>query len=301
MGVVAGFVVPHPPLIIPAVGRGEEKKVQKTIDAYYEAARRIKALAPDVLIVSSPHAPLFRDGYHVAVDRKFYGSMADFRAPQEKVEADGDTELARAIIQAADGAGIPAGPFGGQRLPLDHASFIPLWFLDQVGFHAPVVLMGFSGFPLPDQMRFGKLAGDTAAKLGRRAVWVASGDLSHKQKEDGPYGLVPEGPKFDALICDMFARGALDEMAGFDESFIDAAAECGLRSFLMMAGSLQGKPVDAELLSHQATFGVGYTVASFIVRDGGEASGRADADGSTGVQKGASGAAGGSHATGDAR
>lgn len=268
MGVVAGFVVPHPPLIIPAVGRGEEKAIQDTIDAYYEVARRIKALAPEVVIVSSPHAPLFRDGYHVAVDRTFYGSMADFGAPQERVEVAGDTELARAVIQAADKAGIPAGPFGGQRLPLDHASFVPLWFLSQVGVHAPIVLMGFSGFPLDDQVRFGKLVGDTCDALDRRAVWVASGDLSHKQKDDGPYGFVPEGPAFDAQICDMFARGALEEMAGFDENFTDTAAECGLRSFLMMAGALRGKTYDAELLSHQATFGVGYAVASFIVRKG---------------------------------
>lgn len=268
MGVVAGFVVPHPPLIIPGVGRGEEKAIQDTIDAYYEVAHRIKALAPEVLIVSSPHAPLFRDGYHVAVDRTFYGSMVDFGAPQERVEVAGDTELARAIIQTADKAGIPAGPFGGQRLPLDHASFVPLWFLSQVGVHAPIVLMGFSGFPLAGQMRFGKLVGDTCDALGRRAVWVASGDLSHKQKDDGPYGFVPEGPQFDAQICDMFARGALEEMAGFDEAFTDEAAECGLRSFLMMAGAIQGKTYDAELLSHQATFGVGYAVASFIVREG---------------------------------
>jgi hypothetical protein len=27
-------MVPHPPMIIPAVGRGSEKQVQETIDAY---------------------------------------------------------------------------------------------------------------------------------------------------------------------------------------------------------------------------------------------------------------------------
>ena len=33
MGISAGFMVPHPPLIIPDVGMGEEKKIQKTIAA----------------------------------------------------------------------------------------------------------------------------------------------------------------------------------------------------------------------------------------------------------------------------
>lgn len=267
MGVIAGFAVPHPPLIIPAVGRGEEKAIQKTIDSYYEVARRIKQLAPEVLVVSSPHAPLFRDAFHVAVDREFSGSMADFRAPEEKLSVKGDAAFARAIIDAAAEANIPAGPYGGRNLPLDHASFIPLWFLHQVGFDAPIVLMGFSGFPFDTHYRLGRIVASVAEEENRRAVWVASGDLSHKQKADGPYGYVPEGPEFDRRICEIFASGDLDRMADLDEGFTDAAAECGLRSFMLMAGALQGKRLDAELLSHEATFGVGYGVASFIVKD----------------------------------
>ena len=32
MPVLGAFVVPHPPLIIPEIGRGREKSIQKTID-----------------------------------------------------------------------------------------------------------------------------------------------------------------------------------------------------------------------------------------------------------------------------
>ena len=63
MSILAGYVVPHPPLIIPSVGRGEERGIQKTIDAYREIARRIAALRPETIVVSSPHAPLYRDGF----------------------------------------------------------------------------------------------------------------------------------------------------------------------------------------------------------------------------------------------
>ena len=35
MSVKGAVMVPHPPLIIPDVGRGEEKKIQATIDAYH--------------------------------------------------------------------------------------------------------------------------------------------------------------------------------------------------------------------------------------------------------------------------
>ena len=37
--ITGAFMVPHPPLIIPEIGRGEEKKIQNTIDAYHEIGR----------------------------------------------------------------------------------------------------------------------------------------------------------------------------------------------------------------------------------------------------------------------
>jgi AmmeMemoRadiSam system protein A len=55
------------------------------------------------------------------------------------------------------------------------------------------------------------------------------------------------------------------EFLKFDEDFCEAAAECGLRSFIIMAGALNGKKVKSELLSYEGPFGVGYAVAAFTV------------------------------------
>ena len=35
------YLMPHPPLIIPEVGRGQEKVIQKTIDACYKIGEEI--------------------------------------------------------------------------------------------------------------------------------------------------------------------------------------------------------------------------------------------------------------------
>ena len=40
MAILAAYAVPHPPLIIPGVGRGRERGIQATIDAYEEVGRR---------------------------------------------------------------------------------------------------------------------------------------------------------------------------------------------------------------------------------------------------------------------
>lgn len=47
-------MVPHPPLIVPEVGKGEEKKIQDTIDAYHRVAGKIGELKPETIVLISP-------------------------------------------------------------------------------------------------------------------------------------------------------------------------------------------------------------------------------------------------------
>ena len=46
MAVAAGIMVPHPPLIVPDVGRGQEILIKDTIKAYQEAAGMAAELKP---------------------------------------------------------------------------------------------------------------------------------------------------------------------------------------------------------------------------------------------------------------
>lgn len=264
MSVVAAFAVPHPPLIIPAVGRGRERGIQATIDAYDEVGRRIAELAPDTVVVSSPHATLYRDYFHVSPGRRASGSFAQYGAGGASYRVDYDEEFADALAEACEEAGVSGGT-GYEREPaLDHATMIPVHFIQKFYTGFELVRIGLSGFNAGEHYRMGRLVQEVAAKLGRRVVYVASGDLSHKLTPDGPYGFAPEGPVFDARITDDFARGDLLDVLCMDPSLADRAAECGLRSFQMMAGALDRTAVASELLSYEGPFGVGYGVAAFV-------------------------------------
>ncbi len=92
---------------------------------------------------------------------------------------------------------------------------------------------------------------------------IASGDLSHKLKEDGPYGYQEEGPAYDARIMDVMGRGDFGELFTFSEDFCEKAAECGHRSFTMLAGAFDKTCVEAERLSYEGPFGVGYGVCTY--------------------------------------
>ena len=60
--ITGAFMAPHPPLIVPEIGRGEEQKIQDTIDAYHEAGRRIGGLKPETIVLISPHQVMYEIG-----------------------------------------------------------------------------------------------------------------------------------------------------------------------------------------------------------------------------------------------
>lgn len=267
MGIVAAYAVPHPPLIVASVGRGEERAIQSTVDAYEEVARRIAAHRPDTIIVSSPHAPFFRDCFFVATGGRSHGDMRRFRAFDDGIEVRNDEKFAGALFAVARDRGIPAVSDAAYSAELDHATYVPLHFINKHLDSYELVRVGLSLLPAEEHRAFGQAIAYCAEELQRRCVFVASGDLSHKLKADGPYGFVPEGPKFDQTIVDIFSDGDLDALFGLDEELCEKAAECGLRSFQIMAGVLDGARFQSELLSYEGPFGVGYGVAAFERRD----------------------------------
>ena len=265
MSILGAVIVPHPPLIIPTVGRGREQEVQSTIDAYRTVAKQVAAWEPEVLIITSPHQVMYADYFHIAPGQGAIGDMSAFGAGQTKLGVEYDAQLRDELIRRAESAGLRAGTLGERNPSLDHGTFLPLYFLQESGVDCPILRIGLSGFSPIDHYRLGQCIAQAVETLRRRAVFIASGDLSHKLREDGPYGFAPEGPEFDWQITDAMAAGDFLQFLTMDPALCDRAAECGLRSFQIMAGALDGLAVESKLLSYEGVTGVGYGVATFAV------------------------------------
>lgn len=265
MSVIGGIMVPHPPLIIPDIGRGREACIRETTDAYLRAGAFVRSLAPETVVIVSPHSIMYSDYIHISPGKAAYGSLREFGAKQVEFHEQYDDEFANRLAARAAKAGLSAGTLGEQNPELDHGTMIPLWFIRRAPADFRIVRIGISGLPLPDHYRLGIEIQKTAEDLGRRVVFVASGDLSHKLKKDGPYGLDPNGPEYDRRIMEVMGSGEFDRLLDFDEVFCEKAAECGHRSFVMMAGAFDGKALEIEKLSHQDVTGVGYGVCTYRV------------------------------------
>ena len=270
MSILGAVVVPHPPIILPEVGHGEEQKISATTQAYEEISRRIVELNPDTIIVTSPHTVLYADYFHISPGERATGNMSRFSAPQVKLEVNYDELLAQKLSTLASDEKIPAGVLGERNSSLDHGTMIPLRFLQLAGLdfnRVNFLRIGLSGLNAATHYKFGQLIARAADELGRKIFFVASGDLSHKLKADGPYGIVPEGAVFDSQVMENLSGAKFLRLLTMDEKICSRAAECGLRSFWIMAGALDRKAVTAEKLSYEGTFGVGYGVVWFNVGD----------------------------------
>jgi len=109
----------------------------------------------------------------------------------------------------------------------------------------------------------GKQYGEKIDKSSKRIAVIASGDLSHVLKLDGPYGYDPSGPKLDEAIVDAIRNKDVTSLLEMDDAILQNGAECGLRSILFLFGIFEGKDYATEVLSYEGPFGVGYMVAVF--------------------------------------
>jgi AmmeMemoRadiSam system protein A/AmmeMemoRadiSam system protein B len=265
MSVDMAFIVPHPPLIVPDIGRGEEGKIKDTVGAYERTARMIADIRPETIIVASPHSVMYGDYIHISPGESAEGDFGRFGAPGVSIGKAYDRELVDELCIKAEQAGISAGVLGEKEKSLDHGVLVPLYFIEKYYKDYKLVRLSISGLSALEHYKFGQCVTEAVEKIGRRAVFVASGDLSHKLTSDGPYGFAKEGPEFDNQVTAAMKTADFSKLLSFNEEFCEAAAECGLRSFIEMAGVLDGKALKTGFMSYEGPSGVGYAVCAYTV------------------------------------
>jgi len=279
MAILKSMITPHPPILLQEVGGGETRKVAATIRAMQELAQLARELDPEVVIIISPHGTVFRDALAVTTARHLSGDLGQFGAGEVTFDYENDLELAGEIMARATEAGIKTVALdemtaGRYRVStrLDHGMMVPLRFFDQAGVRFRLVPMAFGFLDNQDLYRFGTCIRDAVNSLGRRALVVGSGDLSHRLTEDAPAGYSRRGREYDDRLVEMVRTGDVAGLLAMDQDLQEAAGECGLRSFIIMLGAMAGLDLETRVLSYEGPFGVGYLVAE--IRPAGSDPGR---------------------------
>ena len=252
-------IAPHPPIMVPEVGRDAIAEVRSSIDGMAELTQRLIAVKAETVVIISPHAPLERDAFIAYDGPKLHGDFANFRAPTATVNFELDDELLDEITRAAANEQLMVMRIRG--FDLDHGTAVPLYFLQRHGWRGKVIALGYNFLSNEDHVRFGRCIRGAIDRSGRRAAFIASGDLSHRLKPDAPAGFYPEAYRFDEEVVDAIDSCATERIVNIDQELRRAAGECGYRSMLVALGATTDLDANCEVISYEAPFGVGYLVA----------------------------------------
>ena len=266
--IVMAGIAPHPPLIIPDIGGGEIKKVEKTVEAMKTLAQEVKKAQPDTIVVISPHGPVFRNAVAFLGGEKLKGSMARFGVPEVALEVPNDEGLMTSILAEARQMDLPVFIMDEEESKkyelskdLDHGALVPMYYLKEAGVERSFVHITMGLLSYSDLYSLGKAIQKAAFDRKRKVAVLASGDLSHCLIPGAPAGYHEAGREFDQKLTSLIKEYRVEDIMNLDRGLVNNAAECGLKPIIMCLGSLDGYRVEPEVLSYEGPFGVGYLVA----------------------------------------
>ncbi len=269
MGKIAGaFIFPHPPIMVEEVGKEETKKVLASVNGALEASRRIAAIGPDTIVIITPHGTLLKDAMTILSDERLEGDLARFGAAGIKLGFDNDIELVDKIMEHADKKGTYCIPMHedvkrtyGVGPGLDHGATVPLYFINKCYKNFKLVHINYSLLSRDEHYRFGMAIKDAVEELSRKAVIIASGDLSHRLKPGAPAGFNPRGIEYDKKFVELIKAGDVRGFLSMPADLQEDAGECAYNSVNVLLGCFDGSNIEGEILSYEGPFGVGYCIA----------------------------------------
>jgi len=256
---VFSAITPHPPILIPLVGKENLEQVQKTVEAMKKLEEKLIISKPEVIFVVSPHGPLLDDAFTVNVNNGYIGDFEDFGDFATKLNFKHDLELVNQIKRSSSPVSLTTFP------KLDHGVAVPLYYLTTKLKNIKIVPINYSLLDYKAHFKFGQNLKQIIDNSRKRIAVVASGDLSHCLTQNAPAGFNERAKEFDELIIKLLAEKKTEEIINIDPELIEQAGECGLRSFIVLLGILEGRIYQPEKLSYEGPFGVGYLIMNFAV------------------------------------
>jgi len=262
MSFVGAFILPHPPVMVPSVGREEGlKPIEKTVNAMVKVSKIVADLKPDTIVIITPHGPVYPDRISIRtpISGRLKGDLSAFGS-SDGIDVCSDAFLCDKIAESS--SSIKVACIDDEEL--DHGVLAPMYYLNKsLGGNYKLVSMNISFAGYKTHFEFGRILRKIFDESDKKILFVASGDLSHALTKDAPCGFCKEGEKFDKKLVSMVEKGDLDGVLSLDPFWVDEAKECGLRSVCTALGVV-GAGEKFKVFSYEGPYGVGYMVAGSL-------------------------------------
>lgn len=261
--IVFSCFVPHAPILIPEVGQKNLDKLEDTIKAYQSLEHEIYAAKPDILLVISPHKHEVKSSFTINQQPQFKVDFKQFGDLVTKLEFKNEMGFGYQIKELCEEY-FPIVLTAEEKL--DYGTGVPLYFLARNLPDIRIVSVSYSDLGPEEHLKFGEILKEQINQAGKRVAIVASGDLSHKLHKDSPAGYSPKGQEFDQKIMKLLQDKDVEGLVKLDPQLIEEAGECGYKSLLVLLGIIKNLDYEAQQLSYQSPFGIGYLVENFKLK-----------------------------------
>ena len=268
MPLIYACIAPHAGDLIPETV--EDKSIVAMTRSFMHAmGEKLKALAPEVIVIINPHGFRAQGALSVSVAER---ATAEW-SPDVKLDFDLDPALANTIADKAAEMSVPVvryiyGASGGPDcfIPLDWGAVVPLYFLGYRFEPRPrlVHLSPMRTLPFETHYEFGRAIGRVLKESEARIALIASADQGHAHDAQGPYGFDPASAKYDAWMQDVIRSGNLDDLLSADPALVEDGKPDSLWPTLILAGVLKENPMQGHLLSYEVNVYFGLLCAEFL-------------------------------------
>jgi 2,3-dihydroxyphenylpropionate 1,2-dioxygenase len=255
MPIVFAGAASHAPGMTAWTEAAPKEQAENFLGSYRRLGAQLAAAKPDVIVALTVEhwANFFLNGMPtLCVGRAEYydGPIEEWlRIPKARVP--GDAKLSAQLIDACLNGGFD--PSFSDELLLDHATFLPLHFLDP-NMTIPVVPIIINTItpPMPTTRRcfaFGQFLGELLDKDSKRIAIIATGGLSHWPGE-AKHGKI--NISFDRKFLETLVNGERTKLAEYSHEEINREAGSGgheIRTWIALAGAVQNWR--AELLAYE--------------------------------------------------
>ena len=262
MSIIFSAIVPHTPVLIPAIGKENLEKIKNTAQAYKKLEENLYAQNIDTIVLLSPHGLIMPNAFTMNLSPEFKINFEDFGDLVTKLNFAGDVGVAYRIREYLE----TKAPLQLISEPnLDYGSGVPLFLLAKNLKKIKVIPIYYSGLSLEAHFNFGQLLKKQLTREHARVAVIASGDLSHRLTKNAPAGYSRQGAKFDKKLMECLLNKKTPDILKINKKLISDAGECGLKSIVILLGILDGIKYEPQVLSYEFPFGVGYLTANFLL------------------------------------
>lgn len=267
MPLIYACIAPHAGDLIPETVPDKDI-VASTRQTMQQMGEKLKALAPDVIVIINPHGFRAQSGISISIAER---AVAEW-SPNLKLDFEMDPQLAHAIADKATEMDVPVvryiyGASGGPDcfIPLDWGAAVPLYFLGHSFDPKPKLLHLSPMRTLPYQLHydFGRAMGRVLKESEARIALIASADQGHAHDAGGPYGFDPASSKYDAWMQAVIRSNRMDDLLSVDLVLVENGKPDSLWPTLILAGALKENPMRGRLLSYEVNVYFGILCAEF--------------------------------------